>query len=95
MFERDQVDKIARLARLELSDEEAALMGKQLGSILDYIAELSQVDTTGVEPLAHCLPMQNVFREDRVEPGLGTEGALANAPKRVGDFFSVPTILET
>jgi aspartyl-tRNA(Asn)/glutamyl-tRNA(Gln) amidotransferase subunit C len=93
-FSREQIDKIAKLGRLKLTDDEAARMSQQLGAILDYVEQLGQVDTTGVEPLAHCLPVHNVFREDRVSPPLPVDEALANAPKRVGDFYAVPAILE-
>lgn len=93
-FSLDDVKKVALLGRLALSETEIEQMSHQLGAILDYVQQLQQVDTTGVEPLAHCLPVQNVFRDDEIRPSLSADEALANAPKRVGDFYSVPAILE-
>ena len=90
----DQVGWIAHLARLELSDAEVAEMTRQLGAILDYINLLQQAPTEGVEPLAHPLPIQNVFRADEPAPSLPVDQALANAPARKGDFYAGPAVLE-
>lgn len=90
----DQVRAIARLARLELSDDELRHLAPQLGAIVGYVAKLSEVDTAGVEPLAHALPVQNVFREDEVATSLPRERALANAPKAREGCFAVPAVLE-
>ena len=90
----DQVRAIARLARLDLSDDEVARLAPQLGAIVGYVALLRQVDTTGVEPLAHALPVQNVFREDECAESLPRELALANAPKQRDGCFAVPAVLE-
>ena len=79
-----KVRHVARLARLNCTDEEIALFTSQLGAILDYVAQLEELDTTDVEPLAHCLPVHNVFREDVVKPSLSNDEALANAPQRDG-----------
>jgi len=89
-----QVRKAAKLARLELSDAEVAEFAGQLSAILDYVAKMNKLNTEGVEPLAHCLPVSNRFREDEVKESLGTEKTLANAPQRDGSFFKVPKILE-
>jgi aspartyl-tRNA(Asn)/glutamyl-tRNA(Gln) amidotransferase subunit C len=89
-----QVRKVAKLARLDLTDAEVAEFAGQLSAILDYVARMNELDTEGVEPLAHCLPISNVFREDIVKESLGTEKTLANAPQRDGSFFKVPKILE-
>jgi aspartyl-tRNA(Asn)/glutamyl-tRNA(Gln) amidotransferase subunit C len=89
-----QVRTVAKLARLQLSDPEAAQFSHQLSAILDYIEKLNQLDTSDVEPLAHCLPVSNIFRDDIVVPSLGVEKALANAPQRDGAFFKVPRILD-
>lgn len=91
---RDVVEKVALLARLKLSDAEIEEMTRQLGAILGYIEQLSAVDTEKVEPLAHCLPIHNVFRDDVPAPCLPVDEALGNAPKRVGDFYAVPAIIE-
>ena len=90
----EQVRKVAKLARLELTDAEVQEFTGQLGAILGYVDKLSELDTTDVEPLAHCLPISNVFRKDEVRDSLGTERVLANAPQRDGSFFKVPKILD-
>ncbi len=90
---------MAHLARLELSEAELDKMTLQLSSIVDYVDQLKQVNTDGVEPLAHALPVHNVFREDDPRPSLTVEEALANAPDRRTDargerFYGVPAVLE-
>jgi aspartyl-tRNA(Asn)/glutamyl-tRNA(Gln) amidotransferase subunit C len=85
---------VAHLARLELSNAELEMMARQLSSILDYVNQLQQVNTDGVEPLAHSLPLQNVFRADEPAPSLPVDEALANAPDRRGSFYGVPAVLE-
>lgn len=90
----DQVRKVAHLARLRLLDEEVEAMARQLSSIVGYVDLLQQLDTEGVEPLAHPLDVQNVFRADEATQSLPVEQALANAPARRGDFFRVPAVLD-
>ena len=90
----DDVRWVAHLARLELSADELATMTGQLSAIVDYVAQLQQVNTDGVEPMAHAVEVHNVFREDEVRPSLPVEAALANAPDRQGDFYSVPAVLD-
>jgi aspartyl-tRNA(Asn)/glutamyl-tRNA(Gln) amidotransferase subunit C len=85
---------VAKLSRLELTPDELATYSEQLRSIVDYIDLLKEVDTTGVEPLAHPIPVQNVFRDDVATPSLPVEEALRNAPERKGDFFGVPAVLD-
>ena len=85
---------IALLARLELSEEEKDLFSKQLGSIIQYIEKLNELDSGSVEPTAHVLPLHNVFREDEVQPSLPREMALQNAPERNEQFYRVPKIIE-
>lgn len=89
----DEVRSVAKLARLELSDADLATMQHQLSAILDYVAQLNEIDTTGVEELAHPLPIENVFRPDVPAPSLPVDAALSNAPSRVGDYFAVPAVL--
>ena len=89
-----QVRKVAKLSRLELSEAEVEEFTGQLSAILEYVGKMNELDTDKVEPLAHCLPVSNVFREDRVKESLGTEKTLANAPQRDGEFFKVPKILD-
>lgn len=91
---REEVEKVAHLARLKLTDSELDVMRQQLSAILEYVDALSNVDTAGVEPLAHPLPIQNVFRGDVLGESLPRELALANAPKHDGHYFSVPPILD-
>ena len=93
-IDQSQVRQVAKLSRLDLGQDEIAQFTEQLSAILDYVAKLNELDTTNVEPLAHCLPVSNVFREDSVKPSLGTEKVLANAPQADGQFFLVPKILE-
>ncbi len=93
-IDQAEVRKVAKLSRLDLSKEEIEEFTGQLSAILDYVAKMNELDTTGVQPLAHCLPISNVFREDVVKESLGTEKTLANAPQRDGEFFKVPKILE-
>jgi aspartyl-tRNA(Asn)/glutamyl-tRNA(Gln) amidotransferase subunit C len=89
-----EVRWVAHLARLELSPAELETMTRQLRAILDYVDQLQQVNTDGVEPLAHPLPVQNVFRADEPAPSLPVALALANAPDRHGDFYGVPAVLD-
>ena len=88
----DDVRKVARLARLELPPADLPRMQQQLSAILDYVAQLQSLDTASVEPLAHPLPVQNVFRDDEPAPSLPVDEALRNAPNRTGDFFGVPAV---
>ena len=89
-----QVRKVAKLARLELTEAEVVEFTGQLSAVLDYMEKMNELDTANVEPLAHCLPVSNIFREDRAKESLGTEKTLANAPQRDGEFFKVPKILD-
>src|ERR1035437_9506041 len=82
----EQVMKVAKLARLKISQTDAARYATQLTAILGYVAQLKAVDVTGVEPMAHPLPLKNVLREDVVKPSLPVEAVLANAPARDGAF---------
>jgi aspartyl-tRNA(Asn)/glutamyl-tRNA(Gln) amidotransferase subunit C len=91
---RDQVRWVAHLARLELTDAELDSLTAQLSAIVDYVNQLQQVNTEGVEPLAHALDIHNVFRSDEVGESLPVDAALANAPDRRGDFYGVPAVLE-
>ena len=92
-IDETQVRHVAKLARLDLTDDEVARFSAQLSDILGYVEKLNELDTDSVEPLAHCLPMHNVFREDDVTESLDTTLALKNAPQRFETFFKVPKIL--
>jgi aspartyl-tRNA(Asn)/glutamyl-tRNA(Gln) amidotransferase subunit C len=89
-----QVRKVAKLSRLELTETEVEEFSGQLSAILDYVEKMNELDTDNIEPLAHCLPISNIFREDCVKGSLGTKKTLANAPQQDGEFFKVPKILD-
>jgi aspartyl-tRNA(Asn)/glutamyl-tRNA(Gln) amidotransferase subunit C len=91
---REEVEHIARLARLGLTDAELETFRAQLSQILEYFQELGRIETEGVPPTAHPLPLQNVIAPDEVRPSLPTEEVLANAPLREDDFFRVRKVLE-
>lgn len=90
----DDVEKVAKLARLEVSPAEKEAFAKQLSQILTHVETLKQFDTEGIEPTATVLGQVNVFRDDELRPCLPVEKALANAPEREADAFSVPKIIE-
>lgn len=90
----EEVAKVALLARLRLTEAEKVKYAEQLSLILEFIAELGETDTEGVEPLAHGVDRTNVFREDKAYPALDREKALANAPKRSAEGFLVPAVLD-
>ena len=90
----EMVEHVAKLARLEYSDAEKELLTKQLDAILTYVDKLGELDTKGVEPTSHVLPIKNVFKDDTPRPSLTPDEALANAPDRSGDFYRVPKIIE-
>src|SRR4051794_13064235 len=89
----ENVRHVAELARLALDDEQLRTLTPQLESILEYVAKVREVEVSGVEPMAHALPLVNVLREDVVEPSLPIEDVLRNAPETDGRFFKVPKIL--
>jgi aspartyl-tRNA(Asn)/glutamyl-tRNA(Gln) amidotransferase subunit C len=89
-----EVAKVALLARLRLLPDELETFTGQFNSIIDYVAQLQELDTKGVEPLAHGIEVRNVFRDDLRGPALDREQALANAPERNKEAFLVPAVLE-
>lgn len=86
----ETIEYVGILAKLELNDAEKEAAKKDMGEMLDYIDQLNELDTTGVEPLVNVFPNNNVFREDVVVNGDGHEDTLKNAPERNGDSFVVP-----
>ena len=88
------VGYVAELARLELTEDEKSLFQRQLDGIVGYVEKISEVDVSGVEPMMHGREVSNALREDSVRPSMPAEVALANAPKRVGDEFLLPKIVE-
>ena len=92
MIEVKDVEHVAKLARLELSEEEKVKFSKQLGDILKYVEQMNEVDTTGVEPMSHAIDVYNVMRDDVEIYEQTKEELMANAPEQEGDFFKVPKI---
>lgn len=90
---REQVEHVAKLARLELVEEEILTYTQQLNSILDYAAMLEGINTEDIVPTAHAVPLYNVLREDEVKPSMDREKVLANAPDSDEGFFKVPRIV--
>jgi aspartyl-tRNA(Asn)/glutamyl-tRNA(Gln) amidotransferase subunit C len=93
-IDRAEVERIADLARLELTPEEAGRMTGELEAILAYVETLRALDTEGVEPTAHAFPLPTPLRDDRPVEPLDPERALANAPARDGFAFVVPKVLD-
>lgn len=91
---REEVERVALLARLRLTEEEKDVFAKQLSQILDHIAHLNRYETAEVEPTTTVTGQVNVFRDDAVRPSLPVEQVLANAPECEGDGFRVPKIID-
>lgn len=92
MIGTDDVKHVAKLARLELTEEEINKYSQQLGSILKYVEQMNEVDTTGIEPMPHAIPVYNVMREDVVKYEQTKEEMMSNAPFEEDGFFRVPKI---
>jgi aspartyl-tRNA(Asn)/glutamyl-tRNA(Gln) amidotransferase subunit C len=91
---RREVEHVADLARLELSEQEQETLTHQLSNILTYVEKLNELDTKGVEPTSHVLDIRNVMRDDVARPSLPQERALANAPEKAAGHYKVPKIIE-
>ena len=91
---RTEVEHVSRLARLALSDAELDSLTGEMDAILDYVEQLNALDTTGIVPTAHAVPMENAFRPDVVRPGLTTGQALSNAPDATDNAFRVRRVIE-
>jgi aspartyl-tRNA(Asn)/glutamyl-tRNA(Gln) amidotransferase subunit C len=91
---RVEVEHVARLARLELSEPELDTFTVQMDSILAYVEKLNALDTEGIIPTSHAVPMENAFRPDLPSPSIGVEAAMANAPNHAESFFRVPKVIE-
>lgn len=94
MITRTDVDRIAHLSRLSLTETESETFGGQLNAVLAYVEQLSSLDTSAVEPTSHVIPLSNITREDIVRPALSREEALQNAPDATERFYRVPKIIE-
>ncbi|OFW56166.1 MAG: asparaginyl/glutamyl-tRNA amidotransferase subunit C [Actinobacteria bacterium RBG_19FT_COMBO_54_7] len=93
MIDRKDVEYVAWLARLDLSEEEKERFTRQLDNVLEHAQKIKSLDTSEVEPTPHVLPLKNVMRDDEIKPSLSQEEALSNAPHREGAYFVVPRIL--
>jgi aspartyl-tRNA(Asn)/glutamyl-tRNA(Gln) amidotransferase subunit C len=91
---REDVRHVARLARLDFSDEEEARMAEEMSQILDYVEKLDELDTSGVPPMSHVLDVTNVYREDEVEERIDREQALEPAPEAEQGYFVVPKVVD-
>lgn len=94
-LDKETVERVAHLARLELDEEEKEKFTNQLSDILDHAEKLNELDTEDVEPMAHVQPVNNVFRSDEVKESLEQEEALANAPAKEKGMFKVPQIVDS
>lgn len=90
----ETIEYVGILAKLELSEEEKEAAKRDMGSMLDYIDKLNELDTSGVEPMSHVFPVQNVFREDIVTNGDNSEAMLKNAPEMKDNSYQVPMTVE-
>ncbi len=90
---KEEVEKVASLARLELSGAEVEVMAEQMGTVLGYVAKLEEIDATDIKPTTHVLDIVNSFRDDVVQPSLTQAEALANGPDQNGEAFVVPRII--
>ncbi|HIG30249.1 MAG TPA: Asp-tRNA(Asn)/Glu-tRNA(Gln) amidotransferase subunit GatC [Verrucomicrobiales bacterium] len=88
------VQYVAELARIRLTEEEETRFGGQLSQILEYVDKLNQLDVEGIDPMTHAVPLVNVTRKDEVQPSLSNELALKNAPASLNGLFKVPKIVE-
>lgn len=95
MLDREQVQKVAHLARLELTPEEEENFTTQLGSILDYFEQLSELDTTDVQPMTRAIELSNITRPDEIKSEVKPEELLREAPEQEDLFFRVPQILSS
>jgi len=92
-LDEKQIRRVALLSRIELTDQQVATFGRQFADIVAYMDKLEELDTRGVEPLAHALPVHNVLADDALQPSLPPDAALANAPDRHENFYKVPKVI--
>jgi len=90
---REDVEHIAKLARLQLTEEEVKRFQIELGKIIEYFDQLKKLDTENVPPMTHAVPLENVLREDQVKESLPHEEALQNAPEKKESYFQVPKVV--
>jgi aspartyl-tRNA(Asn)/glutamyl-tRNA(Gln) amidotransferase subunit C len=92
---RDDVERVASLAKLSLSDEEAETLAAELGSLLDHFEALQEIDTNGIAPTSHPIPLPTPMRDDRAVVAMDPELAVANAPESAGTAFVVPKVVDS
>ena len=92
-IDKELIRHIALLARIEMTDGQAETLGRQFADIVAYVDKLQELDTEGVEPMAHALDVRNVLAEDTLGESLSVEQAMTNAPARDGDFYKVPKVI--
>lgn len=95
MIDREQVNKVAHLARLDITSDEAQQFTSQLNSILDYFEQLQELDTENVEPTTRAIETSNITRADKLEPFPNKKDLLRSAPEQDGDYFRVPKIMSS
>ncbi|MFH1856413.1 MAG: Asp-tRNA(Asn)/Glu-tRNA(Gln) amidotransferase subunit GatC [Candidatus Omnitrophota bacterium] len=88
------VKYVAKLAKIELTEEQTGKFQKQFENILSYVDKLKEIDTGNVPPLSHAVSLKNVFREDKAKASLEIEETFSNAPQRKGNFFKVPKVIK-
>jgi len=93
MLTLQDIEKVAILARLQLTEAELGTLTSELAQVVSYVDQLSEVDTEGVAPMAHAIELSNVFRDDGIQPSLTRDEALANAPNHDGRGYLVPAVL--
>lgn len=91
---KEIIENVANLARLNLTEQEKEKLTIEMASILSYVDKLNELDTSGIQPTQHVLPIKNVFREDKIEPSFSLEKILANAPSSENGCFKVPKVIE-
>ena len=91
---KEQIAHVAKLAKLTVSEEEKEKLTLQMEQILNYVGQLNELNTDGVEPTSHAILLENVFRDDEAKPSLPIEAALRNAPDQENGFFKVPKVIE-
>lgn len=91
---KQEIEHVAKLARLNLSEEDKEKFTQEMGAIIGFVDKLNELDTTGIEPTAHILPIHNVFREDQVRPSFDRDKLLQNAPQKKDECILVPKVVE-
>ncbi len=95
IISKNDVEHVAKLARLEVSEEEKEELTGQLNNILDYVSKMNKIDTNNIKPTSHVLHLKNVFREDVAKENLNREKVFLNAPEHDGEHFIVPQVIES